>query len=423
MSEVSFISSHTEGDFSSGRLTAWVGRPDERTGQTAYDELWFEVPPDFHTHNDSVAAALMTLVGRRYRAVRFNFPISDFCATTLAAYYGLDEVGPRDPALAPRRPGRRLGLNFSGGLDSMAVWALLREHVGADFRAIAMDYGGPFANERRGFRAVPADVICRTNLRALGYDQHGRFNATGGLLFADYLDLGSLTSGHTYNQSPYSIEHLWHGETPRFRAQEGAYAAGGLTEAHLIRGLNSLGTLKVVVALAPELVEASFAAAAPPGAENHITKGLTLRWLYARLGAEPPPGVRLLVFPDPPPSFGAALGPDMRALFIIKHYGMELARRVMRGLEAHDFAWLDELSLDFLGNYNTNYVELIPADLREGILSGYHACGIYPYTERDWRELDRANDFLLAVTTNPSAREMGELRRRQEAARRTPARS
>src|SRR6476659_7171829 len=116
---VSFVSSHVAGDYSSGRLTVWVEREDARSGQTHYDELWFEVPPDFHTDNDSVAAALLTLVGNR-RAVTFNFPISARCAQLLTEFYDLEEVSPVDPSLEPRRPGRRLGLNFSGGLDSMA---------------------------------------------------------------------------------------------------------------------------------------------------------------------------------------------------------------------------------------------------------------------------------------------------------------
>ena len=63
---------------------------------TAFDALWFTVPADFHTHNDSVAAALMTLVGRRFQDVTFNFSISRYCADTLAWYYQLDEIGPVD---------------------------------------------------------------------------------------------------------------------------------------------------------------------------------------------------------------------------------------------------------------------------------------------------------------------------------------
>jgi hypothetical protein len=393
-------------------LTVWVEREDARTGQTHHDELWFTVPPDFHTHNDCVAAALMTLVGNR-RAVMFNFPISARCAQLLTEFYDLAEVGPVDASLEPRRRGRRLGLNFSDGLDSMALWLLLTEQARADFRAVALAYGPPFEFEERGFRAVPTDVICRANFRELGYARHGRFNASASLLYADYLDLGSLTSGHTYNQNPSSVEHLWHGEQPAFRQHELAYQAGGLEEAHLIRGLNSLGTAKIVRTLAPELVEAAFAASAPPGAESHITKGLTLRWLYEQAGQSLPDCVRNLTFPASPSRFGSGIGAELRTLFILKHYGLDVARRVMRGIELYDLAFVNELSFDFLGKYNTNYVSLIPAELRQSILSGFHACGIQPYTERDWHELDVAIDFLLSISSNPSLREMGALRRRQ----------
>ena len=421
MTSVAFISSHVGRDVAAGRLTVWIGREDERAGRTVYDEIWFEVPADFRTHNDCVATALMTLVGRQFRSVTFNFPISAVCGRILAEHYALDAVGPIDSALEPRQPGRLLGLNFSGGLDSMAVWVLLKEHVQTEFRAIATAYGAPYDFEERGFHSVPADVICRTNFRALGYGRHGRFNAAAALLFADYLDLGSLTSGHTHNQNPYSVEHLFCDEQPHFRRQEPAYHAAGLTEAHLIRGLNSLGTMRIVFTLAPQLIEASFAASAPPGWENHITKGLALRWLYEQAGRDLPASVRDLTFPASPPRFGDRIGPEMRVLFIVKHYGIELARRVMSGLDEHDLSFVDDLSFAFLGNYNTNYVSLMPDELRNHLLSGFHACGIYPYSERDWREFNIATDFLLSIAADPGAREMDALRRRQKAEQRNAA--
>ena len=49
---------------------------------THHDRIHVQVPRDFHVHNDSVAAALMTLVGRSCPIVTFNFPISTRCAGT-----------------------------------------------------------------------------------------------------------------------------------------------------------------------------------------------------------------------------------------------------------------------------------------------------------------------------------------------------
>ena len=77
---VYFESSHVSGDFAARRLTVAIARPDAARGLTVRDQVWFSVPADFRTHHDSVAAALMTLVGRTYTIVTFNFPISRHCA-------------------------------------------------------------------------------------------------------------------------------------------------------------------------------------------------------------------------------------------------------------------------------------------------------------------------------------------------------
>lgn len=40
-----------------------------------------------------------------------------------------------------------------------------------------------------------------------------------------------------------------------------------------------------------------------------------------------------------------------------------------------------------MARYNTNVIELLPEAPRPAILTAYHRHGIYPYAERDWREL------------------------------------
>jgi hypothetical protein len=175
---------------------------DPRAGQTRLDEVFFSVPPDFRTHNDSVAAALLTLVGKACSSVTLNFPISSSCAEALAAYYDLTEIGPVDPSLEPRQPGQALALNFSGGLDSVSVWVLLRELMGVDIKVVHADYGSGFAREQDATRGYILDVDCATNLRTLGFDERGRFLAAVPLLYAEYADLGSVTHGNPYFHYP-----------------------------------------------------------------------------------------------------------------------------------------------------------------------------------------------------------------------------
>ena len=48
-----------------------------------------------------------------------------------------------------------------------------------------------------------------------------------------------------------------------------------------------------------------------------------------------------------------------------------------------------------LERHNPNYVPYMPADLRDRLLAAYSAYGITSFVERDWRELEAINAFLL----------------------------
>ena len=391
---VVFESSHLSGDFSSGRLEISVGRPDDERGVTQTTETYFSVPPDFHTHNDSVAAALMTLVGYRSTDVRFNFSISSRCAEILTRHYGLDEVGPIATALAPRQPGRWLAVNFSGGLDSTALVVLLRDMLNEPIRIVSSDYGDYFEFERRGFANARQDLVCQTDLRARRLDRAGRFNAAVPLLYADYLDLRALTSGDPFSQELEGMRSLAHGEQPWFLSKADAYAAGGLDELCLTRGLNTPGLLRILIERAPHLLEAGFAAAAKPGAHKHITKGLILKSLYERDGRELPAFLNEITWPATPHIFGQDPSDGMQLLYIARHYGPEVARRLAPGVTSSDLAALAGLTLTFQERYNTNFVALLPPNLRQRTLDAFHACGIYPWDERDWHEVGIVRDLL-----------------------------
>jgi hypothetical protein len=387
-------SSHPGRDFSSGRLTLSVAQPDETLGVTLTTATSFSVPPDFHTHNDSVAAALMTMAGHRASHVRFNFPISTRCAEILTSHYGLDEVGPVDASLEPRRPGRWLAVNFSGGLDSTALVVLLRELMREPIRVVSTDYGGFYQFERLGYANARQDVVCQTDLRTQGLDRVGRFNAVVPLLFADYLDLRALTSGDPFSQEREGMRSLARGEQPWFLRKSAAYAAGGLDEVWLARGLNTPGLLQILLTHAPHVLEAGFKAAAVPGSQKHITKGLILKRLFERDGREPPAFLRALRWPDRPIVFGRDPSTDMRLLYIARHSGLTVARRLAPNLPQRDLAELADMTLAFQERYNTNVVALLPPALRQRALAAWHASGIYPWDERDWHEVARVREMM-----------------------------
>jgi hypothetical protein len=393
---IRFYSSHVVGDYSNGRLLVHVQAEDLRAGQTRLDHVSFSVPPDFHVHNDSVAAALLTLVGRTCTSAEFNFPISKHCADTLAAYYGLSDICPIDPSLEPRLPGRDLGLNFSGGLDSVSVWVLLRELMGEEIKVIHADYGPAYAREQLATAGYRLAVNCATDLRARGYDQRGRFLTAVPLLYADYADLGSLTHGNPYfHYPPLHVESTVDGLPPRFLAHDAVVNAGGLHEVHLIRGLMTWSTLRMLVATAPERVEAALSASAAPGTVKHAIKSLALREIFEQLRQPLPPALREWIPPHTLPLFGERLDVDTWALYFLRTKGRAFVNTFVLGLNRLDMARFEELSFDFLTKYNSSLLYLVPEPLRGNFTRVLHGLDIYPYDERDWRDLEGYRSFLL----------------------------
>lgn len=399
---VAFHSSHVDGDYSDGKLHLRVDPergPDE---PSRVDALWFTVPPDFHTHNDSVAAALLTLVGRRFQHVTLNFPISRFCAETLTWYYQLDEVGPVDDTLEPRRPGRFLALNFSGGLDSTAIWVLLRELARVTFKVVTSEYEHSVL-DRPGFSAYHRDVSSLTNLRRLRYDRDGRFNCAAPLLFADYADLWGVASGHLINHRPHSFENLSSGAPAAFLAQDATYNAGGLAEVHIGRALTEPGVLRLLAEQAPERIAAALDASAHLIDRKRAIKSLTLEYYFVRAGLPRPEC--LIGFPVPPPGKGrsTAFGVGFRTIWLYKCLSRETMARIEPRIYETDLSMIAETSVGFYERYHTGCSLLIPAPLRAPVLQGLHAAGIYPYAERDYRDLESIRQYLETVDVDAAA--------------------
>jgi hypothetical protein len=395
---IQFWSSHVDiATRRDGELTVDVGMEHAAAPITIHDQLTFSVPPDYHAHNDLVAAALLTLIGRTAKQVSFNFPISSHCAETLRAYYRLDEVGPIDASLEPRQPGRYLGLNFSGGTDSTAVWLLLT-NAGVDFKVITSDYGGYYAREELGYGRARRDITCTTNFRIKGYERNiGRFNGAVPLLFADYLDLYGIATGHNMFQNPLSIEALSPGQQPAFRLLEPAFTAGGLQEVHLIRSLSMVGTLAILLQAGPDMVASAFEASSAPSTWKYFSKAMLAQWICARLGLPLPEFLRDL----PTPTRGDTGTDDLSwgiMAAVLSQRGELALPAALAPLIAHYPPTLGEtFTMNWYFKYNPDIAMLIPHELRNNLLNQFHTYRIYPYSEADWQELVLSRQLVCAA--------------------------
>ncbi|RIK35552.1 MAG: hypothetical protein DCC58_20335 [Chloroflexi bacterium] len=368
---------------------------DAAAGQTRWDAIEFSIPADFHAHNDAVAAALMTLVGTTYQAVSFNFPISSSCAETLQAAYPGVVVGPADPSLEPRRPGQRIGLSFSGGLDSTGALALLRA-LEVEPAVITSAYEH-FDFEARGYSHHHRDITCHTNLRCHRLDRSGRFNSAVPLLHADYLGLGMVTTGHTVNLSGDCLLLPGEVERPTFLQSDLVVNAAGLQELHLVRSLHNHGLSRLLMYLAPQWIEIGLSGTHRPTSEKYYTKAWIFTYLYRQAGLPLPGFLAQLVWPRRSIPFGLDIGMDLRMLHMAKHADFHQVRRICPDLGSYDLTFLRDIELRFLERYHPTIAALLPQDLRPKVLDLFEAAGILPYDAHDWQEIAAVRAFLASI--------------------------
>ncbi|RIK44467.1 MAG: hypothetical protein DCC58_08160, partial [Chloroflexi bacterium] len=366
---VAFDSSHVTGDFASGKLVVRVTMEDDTQGLTWQDTIFFSVPPDFHAHNDLVAAALMAAVGRGFSLVRFNFPVSTRCADVLPRYHHAEVISRIDPHLEPRQPGRFLGISFSGGLDSVALWTLLRDVARIPFKVITAEYDG-FHRESVGYASYQRDVSCWTNFRTVLGDRGRRFDAAIPLLFADYADLYAFATGHQFA----SIPSLWNdpasGDPPEFLSQNAVAEAGGLEELHILRCLDTAAVLQFLVATAPDRIERAWIASARPQMSKSVVKALMLAHAFRRTGQPVPAYLQRIRLPRFPERRGVASIVHLRLIWVHRFAGPHIARRVFALANGTDWTPLEQLSLEMYWKYIPSLTTLIPEAFRETLLAG-----------------------------------------------------
>jgi hypothetical protein len=286
-----------------------------------------------------------------------------------------------------------VGLNLSGGCDSAALWCLLTDDLRLEFRTITSQYDGRFSHEASGYERFPRDVTCATNLRALGYDRQGRFHAAVPLLYADYLNLRGLASGHTVRHTTGDLAEFRAGTTPSFVAREATYGAGGLEELHLCRGVHSLGMLRILLQARPDLTESAARASGPLSAGKALEKAYMMRWLCAEHGWPAPAWLSRQQVPAPAKS-SMPPRPSVRLMFVAKHFGIDVAERIAPCVSQIDLTILDGISLAFLGRHHPGYVPYMPHDLRQPLLAAFAHYGIEQYDADDATEMELLEGFI-----------------------------
>jgi hypothetical protein len=211
------------------------------------------------------------------------------------------------------------------------------------------------------------------------------------LLFADYLDLWGIVTGHCIDHSPDGMDRIPPVGRPAFLKGDLVVNAGGLEDVHLVRSLTPVGAAKVIMAFGPERIERALSASSPPHGYKPYLGVLILRHLYADAGLPVPAFLR-----DYPPltRLMTLQGQILRLLYILKRSGIEEVYQVCPQARQVDLSLFAPLSLSFFGRYNPRITDVLAEPLRTATTGLLHACGIEPYDARDWDELRVVRGFL-----------------------------
>ena len=373
---ISFSTGRLKGD----RLTFHVSEGGRR------EQVYFTVPSGFHAHNDSVAACLATLAGKRYKLIHFQFPISERCRAEIARRHGA-VVTARGYSIPERMPGENVALSFSGGLDSLGAYQLAPDHL----IRIAVAFGGRWAPEERFFTSLSPEVICRTNLRARPDRNDSTFMGAVALLYADFLGIGGIGFGEVFET------RAWNYLLKPKRGRQKGFSAAGVVNATLSRGLTQLGTARLARFYTSEdTVRAAIASSAAPGTEKLFRKRLivdTVAYLYGG----PRPDLDRYVFPNKRLRFGDRFSIDFMTLYFAKLYGLETVSRWMDGLGRIDKDALANADLSWYLKYNPIFLEEIPLHLRDAARQRMTGAGIGSFEESDWEHYRAVRSFLKTI--------------------------
>ncbi|MDR0489135.1 MAG: hypothetical protein LBG99_07060 [Propionibacteriaceae bacterium] len=351
--------------------------------------LYFKLSHAHRPHDDIIALALSTLFGKAYDDVHIDLPVSEHTLSKIHSFTGIRPSVKSITSTAPTFPTtpNKVTLNFSGGLDSLSVKALLPD----DISLVSLDYGGLFARERVFFEEF-SPYIVTTNLVDLKLNANtGVFMGIASLLYKELL-------GTDYHAFGTPLEDLWSQKNWFFSQRNFCYPTPFIYAG--IRNLNmlSFGMLGTTMALLtyrtyPELLEKSLKSLANVGDSKLYQKQLFLKVFDMKYK-----GIDFtmdgLTPPITPFNFGETHLIDLFSLYFVKYVGMEAAQILNRGIPESYVAMADSVSLDFMEKLNPQFLPYVPHFIRDHALDVWEEAGIQHYSAKDWKELYAVLEFL-----------------------------
>ena len=377
------------------------------------DKLFFSLSPcPGVLDNDTIACTLTLLCGERYDEIELGLPVSEEVLEDLRVFTKARLITPpaEGAAASLRRlrnrvtgqwsdiwyePGeerepKRVLLNFSGGFDSLALYALLpRERVDL----VSVDFGGWFQREADFFRSFNPYTLS-TNFRMLGYARDSwKYMGAGAMLYSRL-----LAGDHAWQAFGSMMEEV----TSSFRDHisltmyDPPNSTLGLNSLPLAQGITEVGAAIVVSCYFPEVIDRSLTSLGLDGSEKHYRKQVLVDIVNERFHR----GLTLEPYVLPEEKFRVPFGSDLvldfLGLYELKHRGAEVVGGILTDIPEEALRLAEELSLAFYEKYSPRYLEYVPDDIRLYYLERLNEAGMSLWNEKDMAEYFQIRDFLSA---------------------------
>lgn len=275
-----------------------------------------------------------------------------------------------------------IGLLFSGGIDSIAAYHLIKNDK---LKLISFDYGGQFINEKLSFINFNPFII-KTNFRQSLFFKRAlkKYSlpgfSVGACLTAENLKLSYIGTGDILESDRRLKCHFPTSLLPT--------SLFNILQIRPVLGLTEIGTTEIVKRFsAPHEIASSLNSLANPGTAKRLRKDIILNFL----------GFKTTINKTSNPiTFGRDYVMDFLFLFIYK-YNSDLGVQMVTKVPNSIFDFIKNNDLSFYKKINLMTLINFPnQEILKIYLERLFSCGIEPYNLTDYTDLYNVSKLLAS---------------------------
>lgn len=365
----------------------------------------------FIPSSDTVALVLGTFCGTKYDRVHIDLTVcrDTFCylkarlntELTVKSILEKDFFENTDEKSEKTSPGEegsgsRLIVNYSGGMDSLALHCCLPP----DTNMVSILFEG-FEREYEFFKRAPTHIVKTDVRRKLPIDTNSwEFMGFAAILYREYLSKKGIIA---YTSFGTILEAGTTDVLKQVAVDKQNYDFSGLSLIRLTHGLTELGTSLVAAHYCPDVLTDSLNSLALPGSEKLYRKECLANIACGILGLTPV--VKEYHTPRRKMRFGEYFATDFLSLCIAKHLGIKYVKALYQFLPSNYERFIDDHSLAFYGKIKQDMLSQEPKEIISFFCNKAMEAGLSFYTAEDYEETNEVREYLLAAYEETAEKE------------------